>query len=118
MEPVEKKSKVSQFKKDAYDLPSLVDALSRDTGHNMEPVSNGSQECSFESRQDFPILVDAFTREPIEMNEKNLQHMLQKIERELVSLNCSMMQKRPKVTLQQLNTKLDLVISLLKKWEI
>ena len=84
----------------------------------MKLVSKGSQECTFESLQDFPILVDAFTREPIEMNEeKNLQHTLQKIERELMSLNCSMMQKRPKVTLHQLNTKLDLVISLLKKWE-
>lgn len=48
---------------------------------------------------------------------KNLQDTLNQIEEGVTSIKSSMEKKKPKMTLHQLNEKLDMILSILNKWD-
>ena len=52
-----------------------------------------------------------------QMEQKNLQDTLQQIEQDVTTIKSSIEQKKPKMTLHQLNAKLDIIISILNKWD-
>ena len=53
-----------------------------------------------------------------QLEQKNLQDTLEQIEQDVTTIKSSIVQKKPKMTLHQLNVKLDTIISILNKWDI
>ena len=51
------------------------------------------------------------------MESKNLQDTLNQIEEGVTSIKSSIEKKKPKMTLHQLNDKLDIILSILNKWD-
>ena len=61
---------------------------------------------------------DMLTQFPIQdsAEQKTIQTSLEQLEQDVTSIKSTLEQKKPKVTLVQLNNKLDVVIEILRSW--
>ena len=53
---------------------------------------------------------------PVSQPAQSIQNSLQQLEEDVSSIKSSLVKKRSKVTLNQLNIKVDMIIEILKEW--
>ena len=90
-------------------------------GSKLMEKKKALQTLSNEEVYEVPPLVNpdgCYGSEFMQMEQKNLQQSLQQIEQDVTTIKSSIAQKKPKITLHQINEKLDIVISILNKWDM
>ena len=125
MEPPEKKMKGKELPK--YDLNRLIEQ----SGYLEMEIPSSSMHNQTKEPMNVPIMYEAPSMvHPVQdvgdvpectgmyqVEHKNLQDTLEQIEQDVTTIKSSIVQKKPKMTLHQLNIKLDIIISILNKWD-